>query len=55
MNKEGQLKELAEITKKYRIGCNLRRECNSECEKCMAEALFEAGYRKKGGLKTWNI
>ena len=34
------MKKVGEELQKYRIGCNLPRECNSECEKCAAEAVI---------------
>ena len=46
MDKEAQLKEIAEVVDKYHIGCGLPIECNSECDVCAAKALWDSGYRK---------
>jgi len=44
MNNEA-VGRIAQIVSKYHIGCGLKKECNSECDKCCAQALIDAGYR----------
>ena len=41
-----EINELAKIISKYHIGCNLPIECYSDCAKCCAKAIQEAGYVK---------
>ena len=46
MDKETQIKELTEAIDKHQVGCDLPKECNTECELCAAEAIYELGYRR---------
>ena len=39
-----EVEKLAEIVGKYHMGCNLPVECNTECAKCCAKAILDAGY-----------
>lgn len=48
MNGEKQIEEMAKITKAH---CELDNQCGSchweTCNECLAEALYNAGYRKQ--------
>ena len=46
MGKEAQIKEIASIVRAHHIGCNLPKECNTECDICTSEAIYDVGYRK---------
>lgn len=49
ISKDTQIKELSEIIDSHHIACDIVKECYSKCAECAAEAIYEIGYRKKGG------
>lgn len=53
MSKEKQIEEMAKITKAH---CGLDNQCGSchweTCNECLAEVLYNAGYRKQGWISV---